>query len=270
MKRGRRAWVFLLIPAAAVLLAIGWIAVASGEPAYNGKSLTYWLDALSNSRYNTPEEQEATQAIRTMGTNALPFLLKMESRKDSALKRWLLRTCSRQKMMIPLHEAQHYHAKSTWGFAALGKSAKPAVPDLITLLKDPDRQVRAMAAHNLSSIGPDAEDAIPSLILLLDERNNGIAIVNALSALGQIHKQPQVVLPRLVEFLNGDRKDWGNYATPALVAIGQYRRDAKHLAPTIATFLDGSKSGTKFAAEAALLEVDPQYARETLQARERP
>jgi len=47
--------------------------------------------------------------------------------------------------------------------ARLGPKAKPAVPQLIKALKDPDQVVRQLAAYALGQIGPDAKEAVPAL-----------------------------------------------------------------------------------------------------------
>src|SRR5215212_4405899 len=44
------------------------------EPHYNGRSLSYWLEA--NSYKPEVAREEAQEALRAMGTNAVPFLLK--------------------------------------------------------------------------------------------------------------------------------------------------------------------------------------------------
>jgi hypothetical protein len=85
-------------------------------------------------------------------------------------------------------------------------------------------------------------------------------------ALGQIHRKPEIVLPRLLEFLNGDRKDWG-YQSFALDAVGRYRTDAKELAPVIMTFLGDADASRKSSAESALIMVDPELAQKTFRAR---
>jgi HEAT repeat protein len=134
------------------------------------------------------------------------------------------------------------------------------------LLKDEDYQVRAIAANDLATIGPEAEEAIPALFPLLDERNHGIPIIEAMMALGAIHRRPEIVPPRLLEFLNGDRNDW-NYQSPALDAIGRYRSDAKALAPVIISILDDPDSSRNSAAESALIMIDPLLAQKTFRAR---
>lgn len=85
-------------------------------------------------------------------------------------------------------------------------------------------------------------------------------------ALGHIHKQPELVLPRLVEFLDGPRRDW-NYSGPALIAIGRYRADAKHLVPLIDTFMEDPNSNIRDSALNALNWIDLDASIRALRAR---
>ena len=238
------------------------------QPSYNGKPLSYWISRyddriLGKVSLRSIDQHEADEALREIGTNALPYLLKLAGRKDSALKQGFFSIYRRQSWLkLPIHDAQFYRAESTYGFAALHAIARPAVPGLIRLLKDEDFQIRAIAANNLAMIGPEAEEAIPALFPLLDERNHGTPILEAMMALGAIHRRPEIVLPRLLEFLNGDRKDW-NYQSPALDAIGRYGSGAKDLAPVIITFLDDPDASRKSSAESALFKIDPQLAQKT-------
>ncbi|MEY2429428.1 MAG: hypothetical protein QOJ40_2313 [Verrucomicrobiota bacterium] len=251
----------------------GWILLSPSQPAYAGKSLSYWMDRYDNRMFSTAprtndnDTLEADKALREIGTNAFPFLLRMVARKDSALKAKLIAIYRKQTWLeLPIRDAEYYHTKSTYGFAALHGMARPAVPNLIRLLKDQDSEVRAAAAANLALIGPEAEEAIPALLPLLDEQNHGISILNAMGALGQIHRKPDVVLPRLVEFLDGDRKDW-NYASAALDAIGRFKSDARHLAPLIASFLNDPVTSKRDSADSALIKVDPEMAQKIFKAK---
>src|SRR5258705_13434672 len=100
-------------------------------------------------------QQEADKAVREIGTNALPYLLKLAGRKDSALKQRFFSIYRRQSWLkLPIHDAQFYRVEATCGFAALHEKARPAVPALIRLLKDEDYQVREIAANDLGMIGP--------------------------------------------------------------------------------------------------------------------
>jgi HEAT repeat protein len=272
MKISRPFRIIFVVAGIAIVCLAGWKMFAPRQPSYNGKPLTYWMSRYENlilgkAALNSSEQQEADKALREIGTNALPYLLKLSGGKDSALKQRLISIYRRQSWLkLPIHDAQFYRVEATCGFGALREIAKPAVPGLIRLLKGEDYQIREIAANDLGMIGPDAEEAIPALFPLLDEHNHGTPILLAMTALGQIHRRPEIVLPRLVEFLNGDRKNW-NYQSPALDAIGRYQSEARELAPVIISFLDDPDSSRKNSAESALIMVDPQLAQKTFRAR---
>lgn len=60
-----------------VFLAFGVFAFwpSSNEPEYNGKTLTHWLEISASRRYDKRWPQ-AEEAVRHIGTNALPWLIK--------------------------------------------------------------------------------------------------------------------------------------------------------------------------------------------------
>jgi HEAT repeat protein len=207
------------------------------------------------------KRDEALAAIREIGTNALPALLAMVGKKDSPLKRQLLALARKQSVVsLRLYSDDHYHARSSYGFGALGPIAKPAVPALIKLLRDKNPRIRACAANSLGLIGPEAEAAIPALLPLLDERNEGLPILASMGALRSIHRRPDIVIPALLQFLNGERKDW-NYATPALDALGWYRDEARFAVPIIEEYLHHPDADKRSAALNALNKIDPEAAR---------
>jgi HEAT repeat protein len=237
-------------------------------PAYQGKSLTTWLD--QDAKYLLAEQKssdrvkrdQAEAAIRHIGTNALPTLLSMVRARDSALKKRLIALVNKQSVIrFHFRRAEYCHAKATYGFGALGPAARPAVPALIRLLHDQDKEVRAAAAQCLSLIGADARDAVPALIRALNEEGNGYGpvLLNSMLALGAIHSEPEVVVPLLVEYLNGSRKDW-NYGASAMDALSRYREKAKPAVPAILPFLNDPDESHRSSAEAALCAIDPQAA----------
>jgi HEAT repeat protein len=235
-KRSRTILAAVFLIAVAVLVGKVW---PSGEPAYQGRPLSSWLDqdqaylVARGDSERASKRNQARAAIREIGTNALPALLVMVGKTDSPLKTRLLTLVGKQSFIeFRLRNDDYYRARSSHGFSTLGSIAKPAVPALIKLLRDKNPRVRACAAHSLGLIGPEAESAIPALIPLLDERNKGTPILASMGALGSIHKRPEIVLPALLEFLNGERKEW-NYAAPALDALGWYREEARFAIPVI-------------------------------------
>jgi FOG: HEAT repeat len=57
--------------------------------------------------------------------------------------------------------------KAAYGFLVLGPAAKPALPELISMLNDPAPEVRLMAAFAIGKLGPDAAPALPALQRLI-------------------------------------------------------------------------------------------------------
>jgi hypothetical protein len=68
------------------------------EPANEGRRLSEWVADLGSGR--TPQQvAKAQKAVRTIGTNALPFLIKALRTRDSALKRTLIELSRKQSLM---------------------------------------------------------------------------------------------------------------------------------------------------------------------------
>jgi hypothetical protein len=197
LSHGPAAW----ICGFAVLCSSASIA-ADAEPSHNGRLLSEWLaDVHASSGVdvvgapNPPEE-----AIRAIGTNAIPTLLKWISYEPSPserssetgaeVPRWRRHTLSTKEL-----------ADSTQSvFGILGVLARPAIPELTRLARtssDPERAERC--AVSLAAIGPEA---IPSLVALA---TNGPASTRRAGAFGleYFSRKPEGVrtLPALIACL---------------------------------------------------------------------
>ena len=155
------------------------------EPVERGKRLGVWLDryrksfpAVGESAHDGARE-DAEGAIRKIGTNALPALLKMVQAKDSAVSKMVVR-------VFGLPSEDYYHTQSADGFSILGTGAKPAVRDLIRALDDKGAGVRACAAKCLGAIGPQANEALPRLRQLFRDEMIGKVRTEATNAVAQI------------------------------------------------------------------------------------
>jgi HEAT repeat protein len=73
-------------------------------------------------------------------------------------------------------KGEHYvRMAAARALASMGAEAKPAVPDLIPMLKSPG--IRPWAARILGAIGPEARAAVPALVeALKDQHPSGAAI----------------------------------------------------------------------------------------------
>ena len=93
VKPGGKRWRVALLLAAGMVLAIILCEFSgSREPRYQGKTLSHWFKEYCYRStilpYHHDDEQEATEALKALGTNALPFLLReaFNTNADSALR----------------------------------------------------------------------------------------------------------------------------------------------------------------------------------------
>jgi HEAT repeat protein len=256
---------------ALVIVSIGvwvWLVVQYPGigPVHEGRRLSVWMDQYREhwrQRRNPADFEKAEaarQAVMAIGAEAVPTLLQMVAAKDSrftAKAKALLR--KQQIIKLELHPPNYLQAKATTGFALLGQTARPAIPGLIELLSDSDREVRAAAAHCLSFFGPEAREAIPHLIKLLDDTGNGYGpiLLNAMHSLGSIQEDPETVVPFLLYYVTGGRAAWG-YRQPALEALSRYRERAAEAVPSIVPLLRDPDKQVSEAADTALSWIDPE------------
>ena len=125
MGRGR---LVLLAGLVAVVVAggISWLTLRTREPVYQGKSLTAWLEQVREPGYQTQPTKgdqaitEAETAITQIGTNALPYLMKMAAVKDSVLKDKLIGLSRRQSIVrIHFRRAADYHYAAAEGLSLI-------------------------------------------------------------------------------------------------------------------------------------------------------
>src|SRR5437773_5748631 len=77
---------FLLVTVLGLLI---WGPSRPRDPVFEGRTLTSWLDhhvasSAASPPYNSPGWKKADQALRSIGTNAIPTLLEMIRAKDPA------------------------------------------------------------------------------------------------------------------------------------------------------------------------------------------
>jgi hypothetical protein len=160
MKR-RRLFIIFSVSIAALILALTlW--PREREPEYNGVPLNKWLE-----RYNDGDNVEATQALRHIGTNALPclfrwiqyeapgwriFLVHLHTRLPSSVQK------TRASHWLLDDKAEHRAQLAAEAFGALGPN-NPATDELRRLAltenpRAPNTQRRATFA--LMNLGPSA------------------------------------------------------------------------------------------------------------------
>ncbi|MCX6930091.1 MAG: HEAT repeat domain-containing protein [Verrucomicrobia bacterium] len=255
---------------ALLLGCLGWFAwlMLSGprEPAYQGHVLSYWLQHYYILPANIPSSgmvlqpnSQAVEAIRHIGTNAIPTLLRQARAHDSTLKLKLLALAKKQNLIgirfasssligsagplakrkqlidIRLTPAPERNLQASHGFRELGSAASNAVPALIAIYDaniSPASQDAALVA--LGAIGPTAKPALPSLLRTLADTNN-YARLACVRALASIHAELGLVVPALVKSLSDPHFGVRMLAAEAL---GQFGADAQPAVPALVEIYD--------------------------------
>ncbi len=151
------------------VLAACWCLRPSPEPVYQGRTLTEWLllaanfNAPTNAAIPSPTVDEARLAIRQIGSNGVPNLLRMVRARDLPVKTNLLGQLERLKL-LPTHytTAVELNNRGRYGFRIMGREAASAVPELINLVDHGAPDMALNAVYSLSCIGPSARAAGPA------------------------------------------------------------------------------------------------------------
>lgn len=136
-----------------------WFLLPSGEPNYEGKKLSTWIDEL---QLLQPSEQAnpktpQVRAVRAIGTNAIPWLLKeIEMHPTGATWRWRVNQILNKQSLVRYRLPDPSHLmRAEVGFRALRELGEPAIPEVFALVVKQPHYVPMLAA-----IGPPA---IPTL-----------------------------------------------------------------------------------------------------------
>ena len=161
MKANRLSGLLLFL----ILIATTFrLSARAAEPSYNGKPLSEWLLILKigqTSAGERVEEADAKEAIRQMGTNAIPTLLHILGATDRN-KWWVLsRLKSRgfremyHNQNVPTDDLQDTGVEA---FGLLGTNAIPAIPKINKLFGD--WETCSPAARVLAGLGPEGVAAL--------------------------------------------------------------------------------------------------------------
>jgi len=101
----------------------------------------------------------------------------------------------------------------------MGDAGKPAIPEIIKMIKDENTWVRMHSCASLARFGPDAKDAVPQLReALADEM--GIVRGTAAMALAKIAPSADFV-PDFIKLLQDENERVRTLAEDAIFAIGK-------------------------------------------------
>jgi hypothetical protein len=238
-----------IVAGVAILLAGGTTFVAvkavrsTGEPSYDGKALSVWLQAFQHGLNGSPEQAKATTAISHIGTNAIPTLLKLLTDPNSDTEK----------------------ACAMYGFRILGGNGSSATPELIRIYQQRiSESSKAYTARSLGMIGPAAEAAVPFLLNSVTNPDaadpRDLQCFSAVEALGQIHADPETVVPVLINLVHS--KNTG-VAIVSVEALGRYGPSAKDAVPALLEVATNSplKNGMRpaYGASDAIRDIQGHY-----------
>ena len=161
-----------MVAAATMVLGLIWFTCASNrEPRYNGRSLSQWLDLCAAT---SDPSQEAADAVRHIGTNAVPFLVTW-TQQTQGLTPWKQRCLVKvlnwkregpgKELLVNLITAREPQEwRSACGFAILGEAAQAAAPDLARIAAHGNDASADIAIYGLTLLGRNGLESLFSVI----------------------------------------------------------------------------------------------------------
>jgi HEAT repeat protein len=231
MKRRRLILIAVLL---VVVAGIGYGILGRREPRYQGKSLSDWfVQFYTPRRYGDETDEnddarrsEAAGALRAIGTNAVPFLLKecFSNEQDSSIRSNILTSLSH--LPAPFHFSPFVPAEDIRGAAAealleIRPPAELILSSATNALARTNLLDRQIGIFLLGTIGHGGQAAIPWLSQALrspDAREVAVGLLS-IEHLGQTAKG---ALPEMINVLtNGTFAAWVRYpAVSALASLG--------------------------------------------------
>jgi len=168
MSRKIKIGVFLLLIIAGISSLL-WLVIGAKEPSYQDKPLSDWLARAAEGGYvyedrANAETSKCREAIRAIGTNAIPHLLRILKAKDSPLRKATMNLMERGGYYIRLHiRSVEEDKRMAWvGFYFLAELASNAVPDLVAIYQNPPSDSsKRLAEMTLMRLYPAKSVAVP-------------------------------------------------------------------------------------------------------------
>jgi len=292
----RRTWLILLactIVAGAALVMIN----RDNEPYYKDHSLSDWLVALADDGPDRNPEQ-ATEAIRQIGTNAIPYLVKYMRYTPSPLR---LKTVATAEALVnrlgpywsePGDRDQACAQGAYRALGILGPAASAAIQELTQLAADSSNSTLGSGdwmrgSGAIFALGQIGVEALPALMTVLTNQQSSLRSQAAMS-FAWLGTNGRPAVPLLIECLRdknanlvrcsafslGRLRQAPDRVVPALVdvlqhprplircavaeALGQFGDEARSAVPALLNTLNDTDRLTRKAASNALFAIDPE------------
>ena len=215
--RRSRWFAILVLCAIALLVAIGRY---RREPEYQGRSLTAWLRGFESDVIQA--RWQSAEAVRQIGTNALPWLIIRLGHKPITQESWWRHTLrdwlSKQsfiKVNLPWPDNERFETLAA--LDALGSAARPALPAVEKLLHETPPDARALIV--LARLGPDA---VPVLIKGLTN-NDRVVRLGSRASLDMLQDHSEILFPKTAQDAEFARRTVGFNSKLLLASFQDYK-----------------------------------------------
>jgi hypothetical protein len=276
----RRILLLLALAAVAAGLFLGWPR-GPKEPVYQGKGLSHWINQKSGF-VETMTNANVVNAIKSIGTNALPWLLSEftlpESKWRSTFNRWIsvlpgigfrfgdkqdrVRTAALGLAFLGTNAAPALPILATylgdadrsgWASVAMGGAGELALPYLLPALTSTSRTERLSAANGLGNAVYHSDAAIPAVVQLTQNSNAQVRLF-ALMALGNAKGRPDLLIPVYKEALSSRDPSTLRMAAVALAGKGEV---TKAVTPELLRLMTNADPSVVRAASNTVFQMDP-------------
>ena len=153
-------------------------------------------DKLVAQLVNQDTYAAAVKALREMGPDAVPALVKGLKNPDAKMREESARTLAFigpdakgavEALIEALKDSEPpVRSNSAWALGEIGSAAVAAIPALIAALDDEEDSVRDFAIQALGAFGPAAADALPKLKIIAKNDTNTLIRESAQEAVDAI------------------------------------------------------------------------------------
>ena len=189
----KRIRLIVIVVAVIVLGVVAFAIFRAREPRYQGRTLSEWIedgektsDKFSRYAGSTakkleadPDWQRASHAVKQIGYDAVPFVLKWFQADDSPIQKRLIDWLKlHPSLHFQIKSADDYHAKASVGLWLIGNPRKVGWPGMLWG-RGTVRQRRALALIQLMQSEPDKETFVPLLLAMIHDEDEGVQQVAA-------------------------------------------------------------------------------------------
>jgi len=220
------------------------------EPVYQGKPLSQWMAAkkmldAADPKFPISELAPAIEAVRQMGTNALPFLVDDLCAQDALIWRKIPASMYLRFRFILRARGAYYHGepdpwerqqRAIFFLSAMGSLAEPALPEIAKCLDHPDAAEGALEVLNFYASDKQMRPGPEVTTALLKATTNGSRRVRQLAAntISLFRIDADLAVPVLLRTLHDQAAE--GRGTSAM-ALG-YRARASVIVPALIGVLD--------------------------------